>query len=205
MTQSKILDIAHISFLDTIRSLIAQSGPASAKGTLVRTAIKAGEGFDEVDFSSFDDFVKAIDSVDTPMARIEGKAVHLGDGLFGLPKCPFADSIANYKEVFKSLPDGYGELTKEFNKPGRVTGELEVGHGAGVSPFCSVHQPLRSTLGDKVTIGEKPIAVYQLGCKAGDGKKGLAEELIAKTDFTAEQVEAVLDDHMCCYAVTVEA
>ena len=40
--EQKILDIAHISFLDIIQALIAQAGPAVAKGTLMRTAMKPG-------------------------------------------------------------------------------------------------------------------------------------------------------------------
>ena len=203
MSEQKILDIAHISFLDMIQALIAQSGAASAKGTLMRNAIKAGEKFPPVNFDSLEEFVKAIDSVETPIAVIEGKAVHVGNGLFGLPKCPFADSISNYKQVFETLPAGYKELTNEFNKPGPVADKLRVGHGAGVSPFCSVHQPLRSSLGDRITIGGKPIEICQLGCKSGAGFKGLAHDLIEKTGYTADQVEKVLDDNMCCYGVKV--
>lgn len=203
MSEQKILDIAHISFLDMIQALIAQSGAASAKGTLMRNAIKAGDRFEPVDFATLDDFVAAIESVDSPIAAVEGKARHLGDGLFGLPQCPFAESISNYKSVFDKLPDGYQELTEEYNKPGPVTDKLQVGHGAGVSPFCSVHQPFRSTLGKKITIGGKSVSVVQLGCKSGSGAKGLAEKMIAEAGFTNAQVEKALDDNMCCYALKV--
>lgn len=203
MSDDNILDIAHLSFLDMIQALIAQSGAASAKGTLVRNAVKAGERFDTVDFPTFEAFVAAIDTVESPIAKIEGRARHVGGGLFGLPQCPFAQSIANYKKVFQKLPDGYAELTAEYNKPGPVTERMHVGHGAGVSPFCSVHQPMRASLGAKITIGGKPVEVYQLGCKSATGAKGLAHKMIEETGHSAARVESVLDEHMCCYAMKV--
>jgi len=199
----KILDIAHISFLDMIQALIAQAGPAAAKGTLMRTAINAGSKMEPVNFATFDDFVSAIDGVETPIAEIEGRAVHLGNGVFGLPRCPFATSIGNYKEVFGGMPDSYSALTKEFNKPGNVARDLRVGHGAGVSPFCSVHQPMRSAIGERITIGGKPIRVRQLGCKSGSGEKGFAEALIEEAGVDRETVDKALDSHMCCYQIEV--
>ena len=204
MSEEKILDIAHVSFLDMIGALVAQAGPAAAKGTLMRTALSAGSKMKAVKFKTFEDFIEAIDAVETPIAAIEGRAEHVGDGVFGLPTCPFASSIGNYKKVFESMPDGYAELTVEFNKPGKMADKLRVGRGAGVSPFCSVHQPLRSSLGDKITIGGKPVAVYQLGCKSGTGSKGLAHDLIEEVGASPDLVEKVLVDHMCCYAVKVE-
>ncbi len=205
MEQGKILDIAHVSFLDLIRVSIEQTGAAATKGTLMRNTLKAAEKFEPQDFASIDDFVASIDQVQNPIAMVEGKAVHLGDGLFGLPGCPFANSIGNYKNVFKGMPEGYSQLTDEYNKPGAASDKYRVGHGAGVSPFCALHQPLRSALGGKVTINGNPLTIYQLGCKSGSGEKGLATKWIEESGFTAEQVTAALDDHMCCYAIKAEA
>ena len=205
MPQSeKILDIAHISFLGLIRLAIEQSGAAAAKGTLLRTAFSTANKFGAKDFPTFDDFVNSIESVQNAITSIEGKAVHLGDGLFGLPDCPFAQSIDSYKEVFDSLPEGYKEITNEFNKPGSQTDKLHVGNGAGVSPFCSVHQPLRSGLSEKITIGGKPIIIYQLGCKSGSGIKGFAEKYIKETGYTYNKIDEILNNHMCCYAIKVK-
>ncbi len=204
MQEGKILDIAHVSFLDMIRVSIAQTGAAATKGTLIRNTLSVAEKFDPVDFPTFDDFVSSIEGVSNPITAIEGKAVHKGNGLFGLPNCPFAQSIGNYKEVFKGMPDGYGELTDEYNKTGGVTDKYRVGNGAGVSPFCALHQPLRSALGGKITIGGKPVTIYQLGCKAGDGSKGLANKWIEEAGYSADEVSKVLDDNMCCYAVKVQ-
>jgi hypothetical protein len=186
-----------------IETLIENLGPATAKGHLMRTAMKTAEKFPDVEFGSLADFVAAIDGFHTPTARIEGKAVHLGNGLFGLPKCPFAESIANYKAICGSLPDSFGQVTEDFNKPTPVTEEYAIGHGSGVSPFCSIHQPLRSALAKKITIGGKNVKIYELGCKSGSGLKAIADAIVEKTDFTRAQVDRVLDDHMCCYSLVV--
>ena len=200
----EILDIAHISFLGLLKSSVVQTGSAAVKGGLMRNALAAGEKMTSVDFATFEDFIASIEEVKNPIAKAEGKAVHLGNGLFGLPHCPFGPSITGYKAVYGDLPAEFADVTDEYNKEGPVTDKHRVGSGAGVSPFCAVHQPLRSVLGGKITIGGKPIVVYQLGCKSGSGKKGLAEKWIKETEFSQEEVSRVLDDHMCCYAIKVE-
>lgn len=203
MENEVILDIAHISFLDLIRTFMAQSGAASAKGTLMRTAMDAAKRFKPVDYPTFDDFVRAIDRAETPIAKVEGRARHFGDGIFGLPACPFGESIQSYKSVFGALPEGFGEITSEFNATSAVNDRFHVGEGAGVSPFCAVHQPLRSALAQAITIGGKPIEVYQLGCKSGAGVKGMAEKWCEATGCSVEKAKAVLDQNMCCYFVKV--
>ena len=201
--EGKILDIAHISFLDMIKVMITMSGAASAKGSLIRNAISTAEKIKEVDYPSFDDFLAAIENSTNPITQVEGKASHQGDFIFGLENCPFGPSIKNYTGVFEKLPDGYADFTAEFNKPSKVTDVYRVGEGAGVSPFCSVHQPMRSAIAEKITIGGKKINIYQLGCKAGSGKKGFADKWLAETGISREVVDKVLDNHMCCYYVKV--
>ncbi|MBN2527542.1 MAG: hypothetical protein JXR76_14200 [Deltaproteobacteria bacterium] len=205
MGSHNILDIAHVSFLDIIRASIVQLGAAATKGIMIRNAIGAAEKIPEVAFDTLDDFVTSIDSAANPVTQVEGKAVHYGKGLFGLPVCPFAASISDYKQVYGGLPDDYHKITDDFNREGKVTSDLKVGHGAGVSPFCSVHQPLRGALRDRISIGGKSISILQLGCKSGSGEKGLAQQWIDETEFTVEEVNKVLDDNMCCYAIKVEA
>ena len=204
MSEGKILDIAHISFLDMIKVLISMSGAASAKGTLIRNAINTAERIKEIDYPTFDDFLEAIENVTNPITQIEGKASHQGEFVFGLAHCPFGPSIKNYTEVFKTLPEGYADFTTEFNKPSKVTENFRVGEGAGVSPFCSVHQPMRSAIAEKITIGGKKIKIFQLGCKSGSGKKGIADRWLAETGISRELVDKTLDNHMCCYFLKVE-
>ncbi len=203
MGDDNILDIAHVSFLDMIKVMITMSGAANAKGTLVRNALSTAQKINEVDYATFDDFLAAIEDTTNPITMVEGKSSHQGDFVFGLAACPFGPSIQNYTKVFETLPDGYADFTAEFNKPSMVTDKYRIGEGAGVSPFCSVHQPLRSAVADKITIGGKKIEIFQLGCKSGAGKKGFAAKWLEQTGISKDVVDKVLENHMCCYHVKV--
>lgn len=203
MSDENILDIAHISFLDMIKVMITLSGAASAKGTLIRNAIKTADRIAEIDYPDFDAYLAAIENATNPITMIEGKATHAGDFVFGLKNCPFGPSIRNYTKVFEKLPDGFADFTAEFNKPSNVTDQFRVGEGAGVSPFCAVHQPMRSAFADKITIGGKKIRIIQLGCKSGSGKKGFAAKWIADTGVPQEVIDRILENHMCCYALRI--
>ena len=204
MSQSQILDMAHISFLDMIRVMITISGSASAKGTLIRNALQTAEKISETDYATFEDYLKAVEKTTNPITMIEGKATHVGNHVFGLQYCPFGPSIRNYTTVFERLPDGYAEFTEEFNKPSNVTNTYRVGEGAGVSPFCSVHQPMRSAIAERMTIGGRKFRIYQLGCKAGSGKKGFADKWIQEAGVDRAVVDKVLDNHMCCYFLKLD-
>jgi hypothetical protein len=203
MSEENILDIAHISFLDMIKIMITLSGAASAKGTLIRNALKTAEKIHETDYATFDDYLAAVENASNPITMIEGKSTHQGNFVFGLKNCPFGPSIKNYNKVFEKLPDGFSDFTSEFNKPSNVTDQYRVGEGAGVSPFCSVHQPMRSAFADKIRIGGKKIKIYQLGCKSGSGKKGFADKWIDAAGVSRDVVDKTLDNHMCCYSIKV--
>ncbi len=198
-----ILDIAHISFLDMVKVMITLSGAANAKGTLIRNAIKTAERISEASYPSFDAYLAAIETASNPITMIEGKASHQGSHVFGLQLCPFGPSIKSYTAVFEKLPEGFAEFTAEFNRPSATTDQYRVGEGAGVSPFCSVHQPMRSAFAEKIRIGGKRIKIYQLGCKSAGGKKGFAEKWMREAGVAREVVDKVLDNHMCCYALKV--
>ncbi len=203
MSKGIVLDIAHISFLDMIKEIISQSGPANAKGTLMRNAVKAAEQINAVEYATFEDYLATIENTSNPIAMIEGKSSHEGEFVFGLKDCPFGQSISNYKQVFDKLPEGFEEFTEEYNKSGNFTNKHHTGEGAGVSPFCSVHQPMRSALAEKIKIDGKTVQIYQLGCKAGSGKKGFAEKWIQETGVSKDLVDKVLDSNMCCYYLKI--
>ncbi len=203
MTKGKILDIAHISFLDMIKTIIKISGAASAKGVLIRNALATAEKTDVVEQNSLNDYIAAIEEATNPITRIEGKATHSGDMIFGLEKCPFETSIKNYKDVFKDMPEGYADFTAEFNKSSPITDKYRVGEGAGVSPFCSVHQPLRSALAEKIRIGGKKLSITQLGCKSAAGFMGLAEKWLKENDVDHGVVNNILENNMCCYQLKI--
>jgi len=202
-TNSGTVDIAHISFLDMIKLLITLSGPANAKGTLIRNALNTAEKIDATEYADFNAYLSAIEDSTNPITKIEGKAVHSGDFVFGLPACPFAASIKNYLSIFGALPESYADFTAEFNKTTQITNKYHVGEGAGVSPFCAVHQPLRSALGEKIKIGGKNITIYQLGCKSGSGVKGIADKWVEETGVSKDIVDKVLDNNMCCYYLKI--
>lgn len=203
MLEGKVLDIAHISFLDMIKVMITMNGAAAAKGTLIRNAIKTAEKISEVDYPTFDVFLAAIENSSNPITQVEGKVTHMGGYIFGLQNCPFAPSIEHYTKLFEKLPDDYADFTKEFNKPSKVTDIYRVGEGAGVSPFCSVHQPMRSAIAERIKIDGKKIKIYQIGCKADSGQKGFAEKWMAETGITQDIVDKVLDNNMCCYYMKI--
>ena len=203
MDEGKILDIAHVSFLDMIKIMITLSGAASAKGTLIRNALKTAERIPETNYESFYDYLTAIENASNPITVIEGRASHQGDFVFGLQFCPFGPSIKNYTQVFEKLPEGFADFTAEFNKPSNITDQYRVGEGAGVSPFCSVHQPMRSAIAEKIRIGGKKISIYQLGCKSGSGKKGFAMKWIEASGVSKDVVDKILDNHMCCYYLKI--
>lgn len=203
MNNGQILDIAHVSFCDMIRIMIALSGAASSKGLLIRNAVRTAEKLPVTDYASFEEYLAAIERGTNPIAMMEGKAAHLGNFVFGLRTCPFEASIRNYTRVFENLPDGFAEFTEEFNKPSHVTDQLRVGDGAGVSPFCSVHQPMRSAFAEKIRIGGKPIKITQLGCKSASGKKGIAKRWSAECGVPGAVLDKVLDRNVCCYSVKI--
>lgn len=203
MNEERILDIAHVSFYEMIRVMIALSGPASSKGLLIRNAMRAAEQLPITNYATFEEYVAAIERGTNPVAMMEGKAAHLGSFIFGLKTCPFEPSIRNYTRVFQGLPEGYEAFTEEFNKPSQITEQLRVGDGSGVSPFCSVHQPMRAAFAQKIRIGGKPVTISQLGCKSSSGKKGFAKRCVAESGVPQAVLDKVLDQHVCCYSLKV--
>ncbi len=199
----KVVDISHVVFMELIRTIISTIGVPAAKGSLMRIAINAGEQSEEVEFASFDDFVAAIETLENPIACMEGKAESLGDGLFGLPKCPFASLLSNYTDFYGKAPQGFEAIADEFNKGNPMNKKLRIGSGAGVGPFCVFHQPMRSQAGANIKIGGKKINIFQLGCRTGSGKKAFANEFIEEYGCQYEIVDKALDTYMCCYGVKV--
>ncbi|MGB9978789.1 hypothetical protein [Methanobacterium sp.] len=197
-----ILDIAHITLLETIRETIINMGGPATKGTLMRRAINIAKELPEVEYESLDAWEDAVNDQTHPITRIEGVSIRDGT-IFTLPQCPFASSISTYKELFQGMPEEYSQIVTEYNKPGRFTNELMVGYGSGVSPFCAIHQPFRSAAGKKIKVAGNDIHIIQLGCKGGDGKKSVSNELCEIAGVSRETVEEHLDNGMCVYMVKV--
>ncbi len=201
---TKLVDLSHIIFLDLLHNVVETAGPKVAKGNLMRIALNASNHLEQVDYSSFEEFIAASDSGNTPLAKMEGAAAHLGDGVFGLKSCPFGQLAKNYKDFFEKDASGFVELTQEFNSGTKITRDYRVGLGAGVGPFCIFHQPMRSQTKNKITIGGKPIEIFQLACKSSTGATGYSDELIEEFGCDRAVVEAAMKDYMCCYGVKIQ-
>jgi hypothetical protein len=199
-SKESLLDIAHITLLETIRETIVNMGGPATKGTLMRWALHIAEELPEKEYESFDAWDAAVKDQTHPITRIEGDSVR-DRSIFTLPVCPFAQSITTYKELYHRMPEEYSQIVEEYNKPGEFTRELMVGYGSGVSPFCAIHQPFRSAAARKIKVGGDHIQAIQLGCKGGDGKKSVSDELCQIAGVDRETVENHLDDGMCVYMV----
>lgn len=195
-----ILDIAHLTLLETIRETIVSMGGPATKGTLMRRAIRIAEQLPEVEYENMDAWETAVNNKTHPLTKVEG-VTKRDESIFILPQCPFAQSIATYMELFGQMPDEYAQIVEEYNRPGKFTSDLHVGHGSGVSPFCAIHQPLRSAAGGKIKVDSADIHVIQLGCKAGNGKKSISNHLCQIAGVNREIVEKHLDNGMCVYTV----
>jgi hypothetical protein len=195
---------AHFSFLEIIRLLHTTAGPAFAKGALVKHGIAAARASTERAFTTLEDFIASIDKLDNPIAQFEGQAKHYGNGVFGLPRCPFAASIESHKDANGALPPQYDEVTAEMNKPTAATEHLRVGQGTAVSPFCAVHQPLRSAMGERITVAGRAMKIFQRGCRSAAGKRCIADALLEQAGVDRALVDEILDDNMCCYCIRFE-
>lgn len=195
-----ILDIAHLTLLETIRETIVSMGEPATKGTLMRRAIRIAEQLPEVEYENLDTWETAVSEMNHPLTKIEG-LTERDESIFILPQCPFAQSIATYMELFGQMPEEYSQIVEEYNKPGKFTEGLMVGHGSGVSPFCAIHQPLRSSAGKKIRVNNEDINVIQLGCKAANGKKSISNDLCQIAGVDSKIVEKHLDNGMCVYTV----
>jgi hypothetical protein len=199
--EHKLVDIAQIAFLEILREIVTIAGAPLTKGTLIRLSTNAGKRLKPMDFATFDDFVASSASAANPVAAIEGPARYYGDGLFGLNVCPFAPTIAGYRSVFETLPESFATVTAEYNRPGPGTDPIFVGNGAGVSPFCAVHQPLRATAAKRVSVSGHTLDVYQLGCKSATGHIGIARRWLENGPWSESKVEDILNNNMCCYGI----
>ncbi|MFH0926782.1 MAG: hypothetical protein V1872_14310 [bacterium] len=197
---SKIVDQAYIILIEFIRKEAQKSLPM-AKGELMRIGIAAGKEIAPVEYPNIDDYIKAIKDHTNPTTQVEGEAEAHPKNIFTLPKCPFAPTIADYLTAYKKLPKEFSGVIEEFNKTSQITDNLRIGEGAIVSVFCCMHQSLRATIASKITIGGKPIALYQLACKGGDGKKALSKKWIAEVGADEKEVDKLLDKNVCCYCI----
>lgn len=108
---------------------------------------------------------------------VEGATTEVQEGIFALPECPFAKTIATYKDCCGELPEELALLADHANEGG----------AAWVSAFCGIHQSFRrARLGD---------SYQQIGCRSG-AKVSIADQEILSDD----EVRSVLETTACVYA-----
>lgn len=111
-----------------------------------------------------------LDQVDKDLAEVQ-------DGIFALAVCPFAGTIATYKDCCGSLPDEMFALADHANQQGE----------AWVSAFCGIHQSFR-----RAKIGD---SYQQIGCRGGD------KVIIADQDILSEdEARSILEKNACVFA-----
>ena len=201
---TKEYDAGHLSLLELIRVMSEIAGAPFAAGALVKTGLGIARRAEAMEFPTFQAFLQSVEAGANIVAKFEGAARYYGDGIFGLPVCPFAESVRTYQEYGGTLPAEYSAVTVSLNRPSATSDKLRVGHGASVSPFCGVHQPIRSALAEKIRVGGKPVVVYQLGCKSGAGRRSVAEHFLQQAGVDRQLVDQVLDENMCCYCARAE-
>ena len=199
-TSTTIQDITHLALNAALIDAITGMGGIATKGSLMRQAIKIAERIPEVNYTDFGACEAAFNSQNHPISKFEGVPIRDGS-IFILPQCMFAQTINTYLEFNEKLPDEFTKVVKEYNKPNRLTKELMIGQGTGVSPFCVLHQTLRSASGKKVRIDNDQVQVIQLGCKSVDGEKSISDELCWSAGVNRETVDKHLDNGMCVYMI----
>ena len=108
---------------------------------------------------------------------VEGATSEVQDGVFALPECPFAESIATYKACCGPLPEEIAILADHANQQGE----------AWVSAFCGIHQSFRrARLGD---------SYQQIACRSGD-KVSIADQDVLSED----EAQHILETSACVYA-----
>lgn len=197
-------EAGHVSFLEILTALHHTAGAEFVTGALIKSGISAARHAAEREFETIEEFIESIDELDNPIAQLEGAARHYGNGLFGLPECPFAAAIEAQSAADTALTDPYRDITAAMNKPTALSDQIRVGRGAVVSPFCALHQPLRSALGERIRVAGRALCIYQLACRSANGASGLADHWIQHTGFDRRLIEQVLIENMCCYCIRFE-
>jgi hypothetical protein len=202
---SRFVDIGHVSLIELIRQMSESTGASSTKGTLIRLAMNIAKEFPEVEFKDMDEYINSLNNGGAnPITSVEKDIEHLGNGLFGIKMCPFSGTVNSFMSVFSQLPGNFKDFTEEYNKPSPATRALRVGEGSGVSPFCAIHQPFRSAVAERIKINGSTARVYQLGCKAASGAKAISVHWCKEVGVSPEEVEKILDDYVCCYAIKID-
>jgi hypothetical protein len=149
--------------------------------SLVQIIKAAYQFFDESSFILLRMTGQEIGESVAKIEDVDGSVEEVEDGIYALPKCPFAESIAAYKESYGALPEDLYDLAGYANKRGE----------AWISAFCGIHQTCRQAV-----IGD---AYKQIACRSGERVKVVEQDLLSD-----ERIEEILASNVCIYAITGE-
>ncbi len=191
-TQSdKTLNIFSLYLLQTITELM---GPEMAKGSLERVGEAIAEkllqkfGSDSLHVADLKDLAKT----QNPLKFFDDTLEAKGDQVYVIERCPFIREVRDFLEVNKEMPPLLSEIVEIYNREGL---------GYAVSPFCIIHQTLRTRLVRDIKAGGKDVEFLQLGCKALSGKLKLADQNIKKVGSSDATVQDFLKNRSCCYGI----
>lgn len=194
------LDIAHLSLIESIRDMIVNTGTPATKGNLIRSALAIANQIPETNYENMDAWEKALQDHTHPLCIIEQHLTREGN-IFILHKCPFAPAVVHYMHLTPKLPEEYSKVMDEFNKPSKITDDLNMGQGSAASPGCLLHQPMRAGIVKKIRVGGKKVEVVQLGCKLMGDQIAVIKDPGRVPGMTREKVAQYLKDAFCVYAI----
>ena len=119
------------------------------------------------------------DVAENPLSleEVEGATSEVRDGIFALSECPFAGTIATFKDCCGPLPEEMFLLADYANKQGE----------AWVSAFCGIHQAFR-----KARVGD---SYQQIACRSGDKLSIADQDLVSEDDL-----KSIMESAACVYA-----
>lgn len=195
MTEEKGIN-RHAFFLFYLDSICDLMGCEMAKGMLQRVGKAVAEqviekfGEKSLHVESLEELIDNLNPLtyfdDTLMLDKNGSQLLL------LERCPFVELLEGYKDVAGTLPETFNNIIESYN---------EEGLGYAVSPFCIIHQTYRKEISKYISVGDKSVELFQLGCKASSGKIKYAPENLEITSKSEDEIEQKLENRACAYSI----
>jgi hypothetical protein len=194
------LDIAHIFFLELLRDYKNNLGAALAVRQMIHRAAIFARDLPRQDFTDWDHFLNELQKQNTVLNFWEPELKLYDRHIIATPSCPFGAAIHEYTQIMGGLPNEYAEITEEFNRSTPLNRHMMIGHGSASSPFCAIHQPLRSLAAEKIFVGGQPLQIVALGSKA-ESDWALAYEYIGEEKLFPEKIKSLLNENLCCFLI----
>ena len=198
---NKKLDIAHIFFLELLRDFKNNLGVPLATRQLLRKTVSLAQNLPRIDFPNKNIFWEAIRKEETNLHLWEDKLEICKNNIIAAPKCTFRNAIDNYLKLWGGMPTEYAEITEEFNKTSTISSILKIGQGSACSPFCLIHQALRSIAVKKIYIASEPLNLVMLGSKLSNVDLAISYEYLAEEGIKPAHIKTLLQKNICCFLI----